>query len=97
MVRRGSTVRVRQRALQKPRKTGLLLCDRLAGAPVCSGYGAVYGAFRSRTSSAVDGATVLRGEKGRVAFGPETGLAGRTLNAQTLRAAQQGDVGPAAR
>jgi hypothetical protein len=37
------------------------------------------------------------GEKGRVAFGPETNLAGRTLNAQTLRAAQQEDAGPAAR
>jgi hypothetical protein len=49
MVRRGSTVRVRQRALQKARKSGLLLSDQLAGCPVCGRYGALYGAFRSKT------------------------------------------------
>jgi hypothetical protein len=48
MVRRGSTVRVRQRALQKRRKSALFLQDEFARAPVCSGYGAVYGAFRLR-------------------------------------------------
>ncbi len=52
MVRRGSTVRVRQRALQKPRKAGLLLSVALAQSPECSGYGALYGAFRSKTPSA---------------------------------------------
>jgi catechol 2,3-dioxygenase-like lactoylglutathione lyase family enzyme len=51
MVRRGSTVRVRQRALQKPRKSRLFVSKELARAPVCGGYGAVYGAFRSRTPS----------------------------------------------
>jgi hypothetical protein len=48
MVRRGSTVRVRQRALQKRRKTALSQSKQLARAPVCCRYGAVYGAFRSR-------------------------------------------------
>src|SRR4029453_13891332 len=47
MVRRGSTVRVRQRALQKSRKSPPFLSRELARAPVCSGYGAVHGAFRS--------------------------------------------------
>ena len=51
MVRRGSTVRVRQRALQKPRKAGLLLSDPLARRTACSGYGALYGAFRLRSVS----------------------------------------------
>jgi hypothetical protein len=46
MVRRGSTVRVRQRALQKPRKSRLFRSARVARAPVCGGYGAGYGAFR---------------------------------------------------
>jgi hypothetical protein len=49
MVRRGSAVRVRQRALQKRRKSELFLWHWFARAPVCSGYGAVYGAFRFRT------------------------------------------------
>jgi hypothetical protein len=49
MVRRGSTVRVRQRALQKPRKSGVSLSDLLARNPVCSANGAVYGPFRFRT------------------------------------------------
>jgi hypothetical protein len=51
MVRRGSAVRVRQRALQKPRKSRLFLSARLARASVCGGYGAVYGAFSSETAS----------------------------------------------
>src|SRR5262249_35668092 len=51
MVRRGSTVRVRQRALQKPRKPGLLLSGPLARSTACGGYGALYGAFRSRDVS----------------------------------------------
>ena len=49
MVRRGSTVRVRQRALQKPRKSRLFLSSELARTPICGTHGAVYGAFRSRT------------------------------------------------
>ena len=52
MVRRGSTVRVRQRALQKPRKTGLFLSVALAQSPACGRYGALYGAFRSKTPRA---------------------------------------------
>ena len=47
MVRRGSTVRVRQRALQKPRTRGFsspLLADPAA----CGRYGAHYGALRLR-------------------------------------------------
>jgi hypothetical protein len=56
MVRRGSTVRVRQRALQKPRKAGLLLERSLARSTASGRYGALYGAFRSRSVS-------LRGQK----------------------------------
>src|SRR5438045_3045775 len=48
MVRRGSTVRVRQRALQKRRTSALSRSERLALDPACGGYGAVYGAFASR-------------------------------------------------
>ena len=51
MVRRGSTVRVRQRALQKPCTAPLSLSDRLARRPACGGYGALYGAFRFRRPS----------------------------------------------
>jgi hypothetical protein len=46
MVRRGSTVRVRQRALQKPRKNKVFLSGCLARDPLCSRYGAVHGAPR---------------------------------------------------
>jgi len=49
MVRRGSTVRVRQRALQKRRKSALCRSGRLAPRRTCGGYGAVYGAFAPRT------------------------------------------------
>jgi hypothetical protein len=45
MVRRGSTVRVRQRAWKSP-CARYFRSGRLAGAPVCGGYGAVYGALR---------------------------------------------------
>jgi len=48
MVRRGSSVRVRQRALQKRRKSVPSRSDRLAPCRTCGGYGAVYGAFRFR-------------------------------------------------
>jgi hypothetical protein len=51
MVRRGSTVRVRQRALQNPRKPGLFVSDRFAGSRTWGRYGALYGAFRSKTPS----------------------------------------------
>jgi len=44
MVRRGSPVRVRKRALQKPRRAGLSLGAPLPSA-ACGGYGARYGAF----------------------------------------------------
>jgi hypothetical protein len=49
MVRRGSTVRVRQRALQKRRKSPLSRSRRLALPRTYAGYGAVYGAFASPT------------------------------------------------
>jgi hypothetical protein len=58
MVRRGSTVRVRQRALQKPRKSGLSRSDRLAPGRSCGGYGAVFGAPRLRS----DGSPVVERE-----------------------------------
>jgi hypothetical protein len=47
MVRRGSTVRVRQRALQTPCNAAYFCSGRLAETPDCCGYGAAYGAFRS--------------------------------------------------
>jgi hypothetical protein len=47
----GSTVRVRQRALQKPRLTALFVSDRLAGSRTWGRYGALFGAFRSKTRS----------------------------------------------
>jgi hypothetical protein len=40
MVRRGSTVRVRQRAYQKRRKSALFLSRTFARSPVCGAYGA---------------------------------------------------------
>src|SRR5919201_5202378 len=49
MVRRGSTVRVRQRALQKRRTSALSRSGGLAPRPTCGGYGALDGAFRSRS------------------------------------------------
>jgi hypothetical protein len=51
MVRRGSTVRVRQRALQKRRTSALSRSDQLAPRPTRVGYGALYGAFASTTLS----------------------------------------------
>ena len=52
MVRRGSTVRVRQRALQKACTAAAYRAEPLAPRSTCGGYGALYGAFRSKTSSA---------------------------------------------
>src|ERR671922_2459025 len=49
MVRRGSTVRVRQRALQKRRTSAFSHSAQFARTAACSAYGAVYGAFASRT------------------------------------------------
>src|SRR5579872_195789 len=49
MVRRGSTVRVRQRALQKRRTSALSRSGGLAHRRTCGGYGAVYGAFASNS------------------------------------------------
>jgi hypothetical protein len=39
MVRRGSTVRVPQRALQEAPLAGIVRAERLALAPACGGYG----------------------------------------------------------
>src|SRR5437867_2958562 len=43
--RRGSTVRVRQRALQNPRTPRVSRSDLFAERAGCGGYGAVYGAL----------------------------------------------------
>jgi hypothetical protein len=59
MVRRGSTVRVRQRALQKRRTSALFRAARLALRRACGGYGTVYGAFAHARP-------VVSGEPGRV-------------------------------
>ena len=49
MVRRGSTVRVRQRALHKRRTSALSRSRRLAPRRRCGGYGALDGAFGAET------------------------------------------------
>jgi hypothetical protein len=51
MVRRGSAVRVRKRALRKRRKSALFLWRQLARCPTWRGYAALYGAFRSKAPS----------------------------------------------
>ena len=51
MVRRGSAVRVRQRALQSPCKRASFLSAALAESATCIRYGGVYGASRFRTAS----------------------------------------------
>jgi len=52
MVRRGSTVRVRQRALKKRRTFGTCRSDRVAGLAAGGGYGAVYGALGVQNAAA---------------------------------------------
>ena len=52
MVRRGSPVRVRKRALQKRLKAELFFSGSVAELPACGRYGALDGAFRSKTPSA---------------------------------------------
>jgi hypothetical protein len=79
MVRRGSTVRVRQRALHKRRKSRLSV-KAPCWVAVCGGYGAVYGAFRfqkvfrRRNFSAIG----RRGPQGRSGI-PGGGQAQRVL------------------
>ena len=51
MVRRGSPVRVRKRALQKRRTAAVSRSGRLAPVPTCGRYGAVYGASSLRSRS----------------------------------------------
>jgi hypothetical protein len=50
MVRRRSTVRVRQRALQRRRKSTSLCSKRPASRRTCGGHGALDGAFRAETA-----------------------------------------------
>src|SRR5262249_25188170 len=54
MVRRGSTVRVRQRASQRRCTSTLFLSNLLARVPVCGRYGAVYLARYFRSIGVVD-------------------------------------------
>jgi hypothetical protein len=49
MVRRGSTVRVRQRVCKSAANRRLVLSAPLARSPPCVRYGALYGAFRFRS------------------------------------------------
>ena len=56
------------RALQKRRKSALFLRYRFAQAPVCSGYGAVYRAFRMRERRLDGGGG--RSIKAAATFGP---------------------------
>jgi hypothetical protein len=69
MLRRGSTVRVRQRALQKRRIAALFLSKELAQSPAWSRYGALYAAFRFR-------AVTPKGRKWTHSPGPASGAAG---------------------
>src|SRR6266511_1157705 len=77
MVRRGSTVRVRQRALQKPRKLGLLRKRSVTCGHPCRRYGARFGAFRRRTRYAIcsgeggDGVAACFGGEGVAEVGVE--------------------------
>src|SRR5258707_15538819 len=64
MVRRGSTVRVRQRALQKPRKSGLSRMCSVGVEGHQAQYGAVYGAFARRSRSGKRGNRVATGFRG---------------------------------
>ncbi len=64
MVRRGSTVRVRQGALQKPRMTGLLGMCSVGVEGHQARYGAVYGAFAQRSRSGERGNRVATGFRG---------------------------------
>ncbi len=55
MVRRGSTVRVRQRALQKPCTASFFFRLNLHGLQLAVGMGALHGAFRSKSAPSRDG------------------------------------------
>src|SRR5918994_3354992 len=57
----GSTVRVRQRALEKRRKPALFRWPALADSPACDGYGALYGAFRFRARAPDVGSDAFAG------------------------------------
>src|SRR5438132_10531014 len=75
MVRRGSTVRVRQRALQKPRMPALFISDRFADSRTWGRYGALYGAFRSKTAiREPDRPGARRGGERRRPHSPRRGL-----------------------
>jgi len=62
--RRGSRVRVRQRVLQKRRKSALSLSRRLASSRTWPRYGTLYGAFRSKSCGSAEGGCVARDEDG---------------------------------
>src|SRR5205823_1526424 len=64
MVRRGSTVRVRQRALQNPCTTGLFRMCSVGAEAHQARYGAVYGAFAQRSRSGERGDRVTTGFRG---------------------------------
>jgi hypothetical protein len=53
MVRRGSTVRVRQRALRRPRKRGLFVLEDIALRSACSGMESVMERRDPETSPAL--------------------------------------------
>jgi hypothetical protein len=86
MVRRGSAVRVRQRALQNPRKSALSHSRGLARFPACARCGALYGALRYRTRAGSVAKWTLSGSKRRVACAVEASLS-LTRQAQCRRAA----------
>src|SRR5438552_18740423 len=64
MVRRGSTVRVRQRALQKRRTSALSRICSVGVEGHQARYGAVYGAFAQRSRSGERGNRVAAGFRG---------------------------------
>ena len=97
MVRRGSTVRVRQRALESPCKSAPSLSRAFAGSPVCGACGALYGALRFTPSRCRRRKSTDSPEAGEGALGPTQPLSsrgeeGRTSVSNLCRTEGRGEV-----
>jgi hypothetical protein len=106
MVRRGSPVRVRKRALQKRRTCALFRSDLFGRRGMCGGYGASDGAFRSKVPNrkcpfsvdslgpAAHGPLLPRHSSARTACGVRRDLTkrkqGRNKNASEARSSREG-------
>jgi hypothetical protein len=87
-VRRGSAVRVRQRALQSPCKSAPFLPAPLAELPTCARYGAVYGASRFRRASSKSRIDAFRIRGAASSATWACSAAGRRRNEERERALQ---------